>query len=86
VGSEMCIRDRSMSMSDSAQASVRSSIVPMVARFGGVQLTIDVRVQCTPKDLDELGQKLRKVIRDFNESPEPEKKQSPPAATEGTEG
>ena len=33
---------------------------------GSVQLNIDVRIQCTPKDLDDLGQKLRKVIEDFN--------------------
>lgn len=35
---------------------------------GGVQLTIDVRVQCTPADLEDLGHKLRKILKDFNET------------------
>lgn len=57
----------SMSMSDSTlvQGSFARS-----TRVGGVQLNIDVTVQCTPADLDELGHKLRKVLKDFNE-PEP---------------
>ncbi len=33
---------------------------------GGVRLNIDVRIQCTPQDLDGLGQKLRKMLDDFN--------------------
>lgn len=37
----------------------------------GVSLTIEVRVQCTPADLDGLGQKLRKVLKDFNQPDEP---------------
>lgn len=41
--------------------------------LGGVQLTIDVTVQCTPADLNDLGHKLRKVIHDFNEAQEPQK-------------
>ena len=50
-----------------------------ITHFAGVQLTIDVRVQCTPADLDALGQKLRKVIRDLKE---PEKGQEdPPSST-----
>ena len=36
-------------------------------RLGGVQLNIDVTVQCTPADLEDLGHKLRKVLKDFNE-------------------
>lgn len=43
-----------------------------------VQLTIEVRVQCTPKDLDGLGRKLRRVLADFNE-PEPERHDASPA-------
>ncbi len=31
-----------------------------------VHVNIDVRIQCTPQDLDELGQKLRKVLEDFS--------------------
>ncbi len=38
---------------------------------GAVQLSIEVRVQCTPQDLDGLGQKLRKVLAEFNQ-PQPE--------------
>ena len=45
-------------------------------RLGGVQLTIEVTVKCTPQDLDGLGSKLRKVIREFNE---PEIEQKHPA-------
>jgi len=49
-----------------------------------------VTVQCTPKDLDDLGHKLRKVLQDFNEPPKPEKKTEAtappvPAANAGTE-
>jgi hypothetical protein len=40
------------------------------ANLGGVQLTIEVTVQCSPHDLETLGSKLRKVIQDFNK-PEP---------------
>ncbi len=37
-------------------------------------------VQCTPADLDDLGHKLRKVLQDFNQPPEAEKKpEAPPA-------
>lgn len=46
-----------------------STIVPLRAEgrpIGSVQLNIEVRIQCTPKDLDDLGQKLRKVLEDFN--------------------
>src|SRR6266478_5772792 len=59
----------SMSMGDSVQVQVSPA-----TRLGGVQLNIDVTVRCTPKDLDDLGHKLRKVLQDFNESPKPEKK------------
>ena len=77
-------------MSDSVQVSTRGSEVRATSRLGGVQLTIDVTVQCTPKDLDDLGHKLRKVIQDFNEPREPQKKPeatapSAPAATESAE-
>jgi hypothetical protein len=77
----------SMSSSDSAQPHTQGPEMRMAARVGGVQVTIDVQVQCTPKDLDDLGQKLRKVIQDFNEAREPLKKPdgapTPPVATEG---
>jgi hypothetical protein len=44
-----------------------------------VQLNIDVTVQCTPADLEDLGRKLRKVLKDFNE---PEAKaEAPPQST-----
>lgn len=39
----------------------------------GVQLRIDVRIQCTPQELDGLGEKLRKIVEDLNR---PEPKQS----------
>jgi hypothetical protein len=46
-----------------------------------------VTVQCTPSDLEGLGHKLRKVLQDFNQPPEPEKKPevtaaAPPAPAE----
>jgi hypothetical protein len=65
----------SMPMPDSVQTSVQGSYV-RATRLGGVQLNIDVTVQCTPKDLDDLGHKLRKVLQDFNE---PAKKPDTPA-------
>jgi hypothetical protein len=62
-------------MSDSAmvQGSYARS-----TRVGGVQLNIDVTVQCTPADLDTLRHKLRKVLQDFNEAIEPDKKSDTP--------
>jgi len=47
-------------------------------RLGGVQLNIDVTVQCTPADLEDLGHKLRKVLKDFNE-PEARQEAAPEA-------
>jgi len=67
----------SLPISDIVQASVQGSYV-RGTRLGGVQLNIDVTVQCTPKDLDDLGHKLRKVLQDFNE---PEKKPDTPTLT-----
>lgn len=37
----------------------------------GIAISIEVTVQCQPDDLDTLGAKLRKVIRDFEEEPAP---------------
>lgn len=73
VEKSLSIADTSASDSplSSAQGSYSRS-----ARVGGVQLNIDVRVQCTPQDLDELGHKLRKVLQDLNE---PEKKSEEPS-------
>jgi hypothetical protein len=79
----------SMPMSDSAQASMHGPEIRATARLGGIQLTIDVTVQCTPKDLDDLGHKLRKVIQDFTEPNGPRGKPGatqPPAAPGGAEG
>jgi hypothetical protein len=80
-----------MSMADSVQILTHGSEMRATARLGGVQLAINVTVQCTPKDLDDLGHKLRKVIQDFNEPREPQKKTetpTPPApgAIEDAEG
>jgi hypothetical protein len=69
----------SLSKADDVQFSGHGSGMVATAHLGGVQLTIDVTVQCTPKDLDDLGHKLRKVIQDFNEAPEPQKKTEAPA-------
>ena len=68
-----------MAMSENMQLSVQSSEMRATTRLGGVQLTIDVKVQCTPNDLDELGHKLRKVIRDFNEPEKKSETHTPPA-------
>jgi hypothetical protein len=52
-------------------------------RLGAVQLTIDVTVQCTPNELDGLGRKLRKVIKELNEA---EKEiEDPPSLSAGDE-
>lgn len=65
--------EKSLSIADSMSISDNSSVQGSFirsSRIGGVQLNIDVTVQCTPADLDELGHKLRKLLKDFNE-PEP---------------
>jgi hypothetical protein len=54
-------------LADSMTASVQPTPPDNTARSGGVQLSIQVRVQCTPQDLDGLGEKLRNVLRDFNQ-------------------
>jgi hypothetical protein len=61
--------EKSLSISDSMSDSplVQGSFAHSRS---GVQLNIDVTVQCTPADLNDLGHKLRKVLKDFNE-PEP---------------
>jgi hypothetical protein len=82
--------EKSLSISDSMpmpdSAMVQGSYARS-SRIGGVQLNIDVTVQCTPADLDMLGHKLRKVLQDFNEPVEPEKKPDapPPPAPEPSE-
>jgi hypothetical protein len=66
--------EKSLSISDTMPTSdnviFERGFARASTRLGGVQLNIDVRVQCTPADLDELGHKLRKLLKDFNE-PEP---------------
>jgi hypothetical protein len=81
----------SASMSDGVQVLAHGSEIRATTRLGGVELRIDVTVQCTPKDLDDLGHKLRKVIQDFNEPAGPPKKPEAtappgPATTESAEG
>jgi hypothetical protein len=67
---------KSLSISDSLPDNVIFEHgMKTSTRLGGVQLNIDVTVQCTPADLEDLGHKLRKVLKDFNE-PEP-KPESP---------
>lgn len=73
---------KSLSISDSMTMSDSPTVQGLFARstrVGGVQLNIDVTVQCTPADLDELGHKLRKLLKDFNE-PEPKAEATPPVA------
>jgi hypothetical protein len=71
---------KSLSISDSmAEPPLVQGSFARSTRIGGVQLNIDVRVQCTPNDLDELGHKLRKLLKDFNEpEPKPENPISAP--------
>ena len=71
---------KSLSISDSVSDNVifERGIAMASTRLGGVQLNIDVTVQCTPNDLDELGHKLRKLLKDFNE-PEPRPANPAPA-------
>lgn len=60
---------KTLSISDSMFQSAAEQDLT-TTRLGGVQLRIEVTVQCTPEQLDGLGQKLRRVIQDFNESRE----------------
>jgi hypothetical protein len=60
---------KTLSISESMPPMTESVQVQLspATRLGGVHLNIDVTVQCTPADLDDLGHKLRKLLRDFNE-------------------
>jgi hypothetical protein len=66
VEKTLSISDTMAPMTDNTQTQLSQATA-----LGGVHLNIDVTVQCTPADLDDLGRKLRKLLRDFNE---PEKK------------
>jgi len=74
--------EQSLSLSDSKPSDnviFERGVARASTRLGGVQLNIDVTVQCTPADLEDLGRKLRKVLKDFNE---PEAKaEAPPQST-----
>ncbi len=73
--------EKTLSISDSPPSNLvfEHGFARASTRLGGVQLNIDVRVQCTPADLDELGSKLRKLMKDFNE-PEPTTEAAAPDA------
>jgi len=78
--------EKSLSISDSMtgadSTTVQGSFVRATRITGGVQLNIDVTVQCTPADLEDLGRKLRKVLKDFNElEPKPDAPPQPPPAS-----
>jgi hypothetical protein len=62
--------EESLSISPTGEISRRIS--PRSARLGSVHLNIEVRVQCTPGDLDNLGAKLQKVLQDFYDEPTPQ--------------
>jgi hypothetical protein len=83
--------EKTLSISDTmppVTERVQVQVTP-ATRLGGVHLNIDVTVQCTPADLDDLGHKLRKVLRDFNEAekaPETQAAAPPTATNEVQEG
>jgi hypothetical protein len=59
------------------------AILPSVSRStSGVNLSIEVRIQCTPADLDGLGQKLRQVLKDFSQPDEPPPAPATPSTSE----
>ena len=62
--------EKTLSISDSMPLPAENiqTLLSSTTRPGAVYLNIDVRVQCTPADLDDLGRKLRKVLRDLNEA------------------
>jgi hypothetical protein len=41
---------------------------PLPSGAGGIHLNFEVRIQCTPQDLDGLGEKLRKLLAEFNKA------------------
>jgi hypothetical protein len=72
------IVEQRLVIGDSMHQDVTPSNVLIPSRAPSeVSLSIEVRVQCTPSDLDGLGQKLRQVLKDFNKPDEP-----PPATNE----
>jgi len=70
------------SMRSHADLSPTNALLPRAIRPpGGVHLNIDVRIQCTPQDLEGLGKRLRQVIKDFNQQ-EPEESEEPASSPE----
>jgi hypothetical protein len=57
---------------------------PTTRAPGGVSLSIEVRVQCTPAELDGLGHKLRRVLTDFSQHDEPAAGDTSPAGNRET--
>jgi hypothetical protein len=66
------------SLSISAAGEVSPRVSARSARLGSVHLNIEVTVQCTPNDLENLGTKLQKVLQDFYDEPKPEASTSLP--------
>ena len=75
------IVEQRLVLGDSMHQDVAPSNVIVPARApSGVSLSIEVRVQCTPADLDSLGHKLRQVLKDFNKQDEPPQTKDDPSS------
>ncbi len=81
VGESLSIVDPAAGTGSFIHGSLTRSTSVRTSSVGTIQLRVDVTVQCTPTDLDDLGRKLRKMIRDFSEaessSPNSEAKDTP---------
>jgi len=62
--------EKSLSISDTMLPigeNIHAQLSPATL-LGGIHLNINITVQCAPDDLDDLGEKLRKLLRDFNKA------------------
>lgn len=57
-------QEQSTSDSVTEQASYQTSVRPLI-RASGVSVQIEVRIDCKPSDLDDLGDRLKKLLDDI---------------------
>ncbi len=78
VEQHLVLGDSMRTRSDSSPTNILPS-----RPASGAQLNIEVRIQCTPQDLEGLGKKLRQVIDDFNQQ-EPKEGEEPARSPDET--
>ncbi len=51
---------------DSPEPAATQSVVRTIEATSPFSISIKIEVQCSPQELDDLGNKLRKVVDDFS--------------------